>query len=750
MPDAAKKKAQPGGLRRLVSCWGDRIQGRYNATKHEAYTPHAKSDAPSSSKFRNATNFLKIAIFTGLLAACSAPPNPAAVRTGWRSSEALLLDRHGVALQSTRVDKQQRRLAWVKLTNLSPTLLPAILAAEDRRFYDHGGVDWRAMASAAFDSASGDVRGASTLSMQLAGLLDPDLRSADGQRSLWQKLGQIRAAYSLEQQWSKTDIAEAYLNLASFRGELIGIDAASRLLFGKAPQGLDQRESLILASLLRAPNALPERVARRACALALHTSQPPSCMAIRAQTLARLNAPHATLSGPNTAPELVSQLKPSAGQALRTTIDARLQTRVRAILQEQLAQLEGRNVRDAAAVVIDRQSGEVLAWVGQIGAGASARFVDGVVAPRQAGSTLKPFLYELAFERRLLTPASLLDDSPVSLPTSAGQYIPQNYDRSFRGPVSVRTSLASSLNIPAVRTLLLVGLDDFHTRLNALGLKLPQPSAYYGYGLALGGAEVQLIQLTNAYRALANGGQLSPWRLQQSSSASTPKPVMDTAASWLTTDILSDRLARSPAFGLDNPLATSVWSAAKTGTSKDMRDNWAMGFTSRHVVGVWMGNADGEAMWDVSGVSGAAPAWRAIVGLLGGDAAEPIMPAGITKLSISYLPAVEAPRQEYFIAGTEQSQFELSNRHIGPSIVYPIKEMIVALDPDIPTDRQRLWLRASQAKGMHWWMDGQKLGPADAPFAWQPSPGQHRLSLQNQTNKAADSVQFQVRGIGSK
>ncbi|PHV10573.1 penicillin-binding protein 1C [Chitinimonas sp. BJB300] len=746
----AKKSAQPNWLRRLVSCWGDRIQGRYNATKHEAYTPHAYSETTLSAKFRNATNILQIALLTSLLAACSAPPDPAAIRKGWRSSEASLLDRHGQVIQSTRVDKQQRRLAWVTLADISPTLLPAVLAAEDRRFYKHGGVDWRAMAAAAFDSASGDLRGASTLSMQLAGLIEPDLRSTDGRRSIWQKLGQIRAAYALERDWSKADIAEAYLNLASFRGELVGIDAASRLLFGKAPRGLDQREALILTSLLRAPNAPPDRVARRACALALHIALTTGCAAIRAQTLARLNAPQAALPGPNAAPELIAQLRPTAGQALRTTIDARLQAQVRAQLQAQLAQLEGRNVRDAAAVVLDRQSGEVLAWVGQIGAGSSARFVDGVVSPRQAGSTLKPFLYALAFERKLLTPASLLDDSPVALTTAAGQYIPQNYDRSFRGPVSARTSLASSLNIPAVRTLLLVGLDDFHARLNALGLPLPQQPAYYGYGLALGSAEVQLIQLANAYRALANGGRLTPWRLQPGAPSSTGQQVIDEAASWLTTDILADRLARSPAFGLDNPLATSVWSAAKTGTSKDMRDNWAMGFTNRYVVGVWMGNADGEAMWDVSGVSGAAPAWRSIVGLLGGDAFAPAMPASIVKESINYLPAVEAPRQEYFIAGTEQSGFELSSRYVGPSIVYPAKQMIVALDPDIPANRQRLWLRASQAKGMQWWLNGQKLGAADAPLAWQPSPGVHRLSLQNQTGTVADSVQFQVRGVGNK
>lgn len=710
--------------------------------KHKANAPHVRCDALQQRKFPALSFLLPAAL---LLAGCSDLPAPAQVRAAWRSSEALLLDRQGEPLQRSRVDKQLRRLDWVPLAAISPTVLPAVLGAEDRRFHQHHGVDWRALLSAGADSLGGEPRGASTLSMQLTGLLDADLR-ASGQRSIWQKLGQLRAALALEQDWGKAQIAEAYLNLAPFRGELVGIDAASRLLFGKAPAGLDQREALILASLLRAPNAPPERVAVRACALAHYLRASSSCASLRALTLATLGAPQQALPGPDLAPELVAQLKPQPGQQLRTSLDAGLQRRVRAILREQIAQLSGRNVRDAAAVVLDRQSGEVLAWVGQVGEGASARFVDGVLAPRQAGSTLKPFLYALAFERRLLTPASLLDDSPVALSTPAGQYIPQNYDRSFRGPVSVRLALAGSLNIPAVRTLLLVGLDDFHARLNALGLPLLQPAAYYGYGLALGGAEVQLIALSNAYRALANGGELSAWRLTPGK-AQAGRAVQDAGASWLVGDILSDRLARAPAFGLDNPLATAAWSAVKTGTSKDMRDNWAVGFTERHVVGVWVGNANGEAMWDVSGVSGAAPAWRAIVALLGGSAQGPAMPAGVLRQTVRYQPEVEPAREESFLAGTEQARIELAASQLGPSIVYPAEGMIVALDPDIPISRQRIWLRASQAEGLSWWLDGRRLGSANGPLAWQPQPGLHRLGLGSSATQWRDSVRFQVRGM---
>ncbi|MBL8507753.1 MAG: penicillin-binding protein 1C [Chitinimonas sp.] len=686
---------------------------------------------------------------TGLLllglAACSVPPPPSSVQEAWRSSEALLLDRHGQPLQQTRVDKQARRLAWVPLQQLPAELSSSVLAAEDRRFHEHGGVDWLALFGAARDTAGGDTRGASTITMQLAGLLDDSLSPADGRRSLWQKIMQMRVAGHLEADWNKPEILEAYLNLAPFRGELVGIDAVSRVLLGKAPSELDQRDSLILASLLRAPNARPERVAQRACALALSLPRPPACPALRAYTLAVLNAPQQPLPGPADSPELLPQLQPHAGQQLRTTLDARLQRQVRAQLREQLAQLYGRNVRDAAAVVLDNASGEVLAWVGTPGAGGSARFVDGVLAPRQAGSTLKPFLYGLAMERQLITPATLLDDSPVALATPAGQYVPQNYDRSFRGPVSVRTSLASSLNIPAVRTLLLVGLDDFHDRLRQLGLQLDRPAAHYGYGLALGSAEVRLIDLANAYRSLANGGQLSPWRLV--ATAPVPgKQVSDRATSWLVGDILADRSARATAFGFDNALATPVWAAVKTGTSKDMRDNWAVGYTARHTVAVWVGNADGEAMWDVSGVSGAAPAWRAIIALLGQPGEPPGPPAGLEQRTLRYLPAVEAPRQEYFLAGTATDTVELTGNQPGPAIVYPAEGLIVALDPDIPAARQRIWLRASNAEGLHWLLNGQRLGRADADLAWSPSPGKHQLALQDAQGRVKRQVIFQVRG----
>ncbi|WP_269531778.1 penicillin-binding protein 1C [Chitinimonas sp. BJYL2] len=679
-----------------------------------------------------------------LLAACSAAPAPAEVRAGWRSSEAQLLDRHGTVIQQSRIDTNQRRLAWTPLDAISPELRAAVIAAEDRRFYTHHGVDWTALATALRDTLGGDPRGGSTLSMQLGSLLEPGDRPS-GMRSPWQKLAQMVTALGLERRWRKHEIIEAYLNLAPWRGELVGIDAASRILFGKSPARLDRNESLLLASLLRAPNASAERVAGRACALGRQLGWLRDCVTVRALALARLHGPGQTVDAPRLAPELIAQLAPAAGARVLTTLDGRLQAAVRQQLTLQLAQLAGRNVRDGAAVIIDNASGDILAWVGNPGAGSGAAFVDGVIAPRQAGSTLKPLLYALAIEQGLLTAASPLADTPVALTTSAGQYVPQNYDRRFRGPVSVRTALAASLNIPAVRAQMLVGLEPFHQRLNDLGLSLPLPAAHYGHGLALGSAEVRLIDLANAYRALANAGRLRPWRLTPTTPSAPGQTLISPAASWIIADILADPLARASGFGLDSPLATARWAAVKTGTSKDMRDNWAIGFNGRYTVGVWVGNADGEAMWDVSGVSGAAPAWRAIMDLLPGTDA-PAMPADVVRQAIHFMPAIEAPRTEYFVAGTQRNRIELGKGWAGPSILYPSDGMILALDPDISAGRQQLWLRASDADGLIWQMNGEKLGQARASTAWPLRSGRHTLALLDARGAVRDTVRFEVRG----
>lgn len=678
----------------------------------------------------------------------AAAPSFEAVRAGYQTSDAELLDRHGGHLQNLRIDMTVRRLAWMKLDDISPALVNAVLQAEDQRFYQHQGVDLQALAKAAWDNLfRARPRGASTITMQLAAMLNPTLQPKQGGRNLTQKWDQIQAARDLEKNWSKPQILEAYLNLVTFRGELQGIAAVSQGLFDKAPSGLDDVESLILGSLIRSPNAAQNLVARRACSLAKESGLAATCSYIQMKTAVALPKKSNQPDFQPTA-HIAQKLLTRPAEKVISTLDAALQRFASQSVRQQLMNLSERNVNDGAVVVIDNVSGDVLAYVGNSG----RNEVDGVVALRQAGSTLKPFLYELALEKKYLTTASILNDSPIDISTETGLYIPQNYDKDFKGEVSVRTSLASSLNVPAVRTLVLLGMDDFYNRLKELGLiSLTETADYYGYSLALGSGEVSLLELTNAYRVLANNGLLSEVHFTPGSASATAR-IMDARASYLIQNILSDNAARSVTFGLNNELATPFWTAVKTGTSKDMRDNWCIGFSEKYTVGVWVGNFDGQPMWDVSGVTGAAPIWRDVMDYLHAHTPShaPRIPAGVVARQINYVPQIEAQRTEWFIQGTESDTITLlteSKRQ--PKIRYPDAGSIIAIDPDIPEQNQRVFFQALAGKDLFWQLDGQQLGAASQDYSWLPTIGKHQLALMDPDGKVVDAIQFQVRGSAS-
>ncbi|TCJ15771.1 penicillin-binding protein 1C [Parasulfuritortus cantonensis] len=675
-------------------------------------------------------------------AALAAPPAFDQVRAGWQSSEAKLFDRHGELIQELRLERQVRRTDWTALADVSPAMQGAVLLAEDRRFFEHAGVDWLAATKAALTNwLAARPRGASTISMQVAALVDPDLAARSGRRSVTEKWRQMQAADALEARWSKAQILEAYLNLTGFRGDLVGVDSASRALFDKRPAGLGTTEALILAALIRAPAAPPDQVARRACQLAGALPGGPDCGTVRRLARNSLTGRYPVVAAADLAPHLAHRLLERPGERVTSSLDAGLQRQVRAILAEQLGVLAEHQVQDAAALVADNRTGEVLAYVSLSGAESISPHSDGVAAPRQAGSTLKPFLYSLALERRYLTAASPLADRALAVATAGGNYAPENYDRRFRGLASVRTALAGSLNIPAVRTLELVGADLFAERLAGLGFAgLTEAADFYGPSLALGSLDVSLWQLVGAYRALANGGRYGELSLRPGAAPS--HRVVDPAAAYVVADILADRVARAGTFGLENVLALPWWSAVKTGTSKDMRDNWCIGFSDRYTVGVWVGNFSGEPMHDVSGVSGAAPAWRLIMERLhaGRPARAPKPPARLVRAEIA--PPGEARRAEWFLAGTEPGARTWTPAQPPVAIEQPGDGDILALDPDIPAPSQRLTLRAPGAPaGSRWQMDGADW-PADT---WPLRRGRHRLALLDAAGAALDQVEFEVR-----
>jgi len=689
-----------------------------------------------------------LAVLVALYALTYPPLLPAHGRVvaAWHPSEAWVYDRGGQLIDSVRVDFHARRLAWVPLSEISPVLVETVIASEDKRFRAHGGIDWLALANAIrarFDGASS--RGASTLSMQVAGFLDPSL-AAPGARTWRDKLRQMRAAQALEASWSKDQILEAYFNLAGYRGEAQGIGAAALALFGKPPAALSKRDAMLVAALLPAPTASIGEVAARACRLAPKYD----CAQIRAAAADMLSSERARALDPGLAPHLAARLLTKPGQKITTTLDGSVQRIATLALTRQLRGLGPGRARDGAVIVLDNASGDVLAYVGGVGLGSTAAQVDGANAYRQAGSTLKPFLYGQVIEKGWLTPASILDDSPVQLDTASGLYVPQNYDHSFKGPVSVRTALAGSLNVPAVRTLLVDGVESFRDRLWDMGYRgLTEDGQYYGFSLALGSAEVTLLEQANAYRAIANGGRVAPWRLTTADPREESRAVMTPQAAWIVADIMADPSARAGTFGVDSALRLPFWAAAKTGTSKAMRDNWCIGFTDRFTVAVWVGNLEGDSMKAVSGTSGAAPVWRDVMMALARyGMPKPLPPPpGIEARRVTFADNVEPPRTDWFLKGTAQDQLAFAPAAARrPRIVNPVSGSVYAIDPDIPIDRQRMGIAVTGAVAGHRLrLDRTDLGDADARPQVLAAPGPHLLALLDPAGRVIDRIRFTVR-----
>ncbi|PIE19564.1 MAG: penicillin-binding protein 1C [Proteobacteria bacterium] len=586
---------------------------------------------------------LLAATFAGLALAIAAvlwvraQPLPLAALSPRTIASTRLEDRRGVLLREV-LARPDGRAYWVPLEQISEQLIDATLAGEDQRFYQHGGVDVLAVLRAAALNVTQRrvVSGASTVTMQLARLLLQRRAPVSKRRGLWAKARQVALAIKLEALLPKKQILTQYLNRAPYGGGCFGVEAAARRYFGKPASQLSLAESTLLAALPRSPHGYSplrprsrRRLRRRQRYLlaAMHTQGRIDDEQLRIA----LGEPLALerLERPFLAPHFVASVKalPAAqGQArVRTTLDIRLQTQVEAIVRQTLRALTERGVSQAAVLVVDNASGDVLAHVGSRAFGDDAAGqVDGTRALRQPGSAIKPFVYALAFERAL-TPASLLRDLPAHFTTAYGDYAPRNYDGRYRGPVRARIALASSLNVPAIRVAERVGVTRLLDGLRELGFRdLRKDAEHYGLGLALGNGEVTLRQLVSAYATLARGGVTKPLRTLRATGApgaaelepapqAKGKRVLSARAAHLIADILSDPVARVNTFGRYGPLETPFFAAVKTGTSKDFRDNWTVGFTRDVTVGVWVGNFDGSAMHNVSGVTGAGPLWREVM-----------------------------------------------------------------------------------------------------------------------------------------
>ena len=566
-----------------------------------------------------------------LVAAALTPLPPELAASLPPSTGVVLRDRHGVVMRELRADDGVRA-RWLPLAEAGDHLPRAVLAAEDRRFFHHPGVDPLALLRAVGQLVvhRGVVSGASTLTQQLARNLVKRPRTLRG------KFGEMALALRIERSLSKQEILEQYLNRISFGPGLRGVEAASRFYFDKPTRDISLAEAAALAGIPRGPAVYDphkgtarlkrrrDRVLDRMLDAGL--ASPEDVVRARAEPIViapaggGLGAPHLVRG------LMAGGLDPAVGplrnltSALTLTIDRGLQRELEVLARETAQALAPRHVSAAAIVVLDNATGEILAYVGSPDMEDAARLGqnDGVLALRQPGSTLKPFVYELAMERLGFTAATVLPDVETFLPTRDGDYRPNNYDGRFHGPVRLREALANSYNVPAVWTADAVGPSRVLARLAEVGIgTLGADADHYGAAIALGDGEVRLLDLAGAYATLARGGVYRPVSAVREAIGKDGAPVvlarpqgrrvMDEATAWVITDILADRASRIASFGEGNVLELPFAVAAKTGTSKGFRDNYTIGFTPDVTVGVWVGNFDGSPMEGVSGVTGAGP-----------------------------------------------------------------------------------------------------------------------------------------------
>ncbi|MGI8435594.1 MAG: penicillin-binding protein 1C [Chthoniobacterales bacterium] len=700
-----------------------------------------------------------------------------------------LLDRNGLPLREARVEERFSR--ELPLAEIPPRVIHAFLAAEDKRFFQHHGIDGLATARALTNGLRHGrmSSGASTITQQLIKI------SERRPRTLLTKLSETVQALQLEQTWSKEEILAAYLNRVDFGNLNIGLAAAADYYFGKPVNDLSSAEAALLAGLPRNPRRLNPHIAfekaqtRERVVLQRMRDDgwldPAAYELARAEPL-RLRALRRRFRAPHFS-ELVLQDLPATNAAeVKTTLDLRLNEQVESIVRERLTQLRDHNVHDAAAVVIDNASGDVIALVGSADYFAPGTGqVNGTMAKRSAGSTLKPFNYLLALERGA-TPATMVADVPTSFPAADGFYRPENYNRRCYGPVSYRTALASSLNIPAVKVLLTAGGPGaMAERLRTCGLTtLDRPAEIYGLGLTLGNCEARLLELTNAYASLARLGQFRPWRVLADAptfSRSYSKPELV----WQIADILSDNSARTLSFGINSALRFDYPVACKTGTSTDFRDNWTIGFTPEFSVGVWVGNFDGAPMHEVSGVTGAGPILHAIFDHLHatrGTSWYPTPPQivernvhpltgkllsdddarGVTeKFLADHLPASETPN-DYDAEGRVQLGAEYAQWYASAEnslrkrtvvatdrspvrITSPLADSVYLIDPDVRSSAQIPLLAAGE--GLTWTSASLRCLDVNGHTVAIATEGEHRIQVtETKTGRSAE-VRVTIRSL---
>lgn len=662
-----------------------------------------------------------------------------------QSESSKIYDRHATLLYEILLPEKGKQ-DFISLDEVSSHFIDAIIAVEDQGFYEHNGVDFLALIRAFWQNTYyGEVvSGASTIEQQLIrNLLEHH------ERNLKNKFGEMILAFKFNLKYSKEELLEKYINTIYFGNLAYGIEAASQTYFGKNASQLNLAESSYLAALPQAPSRynpyanLQLGLNRQKQVLEnLHKqgkithSQLDVAQAeelqFKTQKLVDIQAPHFVMW-------LLSELEKKGtladitlgGETIQTTLDLGLQKEIQNLVNLHLDQLKTKNITNASVVVIDQTSGEILAMFGS--RDYFDEEIDGEVniatSLRQPGSTLKPFLYALAFEKGF-SPASKITDEPIQFQTADGHpYEPKNYDLQYHGEVTLREALSQSLNIPAVKILDFISVRSFLNNLQKLGIQtLHNSSDYYGLALALGSGEVTLLEITRAYGILGNLGQelqVSPFLNQaQSTQSLIPSKIVSQI-----TDILSDNFARIPAFGEDSALNFNYPVAVKTGTSRNFRDNWTFGYTPLRTVGVWVGNSDASAMINSSGVTGAAPLFHSVMDLVMQGLPKPAFQS-IDSSKAEFIPDFDTFVKENSLSQSSQSE---------TIILYPFSGDVFKISDNLPLANQTLKFKAETAGD--WILNGENLGKGKT-LEWQLKRGEHQLQYSNELEEQI--ISFEV------
>ena len=661
----------------------------------------------------------------------------------------------------------------VPLREIPEFLKRAFVVSEDRHFYEHHGVDWPARFAAVWQNLThGEAfRGASTITEQVVRMLHPR------PRTVWSRWLEGFEARRLEARVSKGELLSFYLNQVPYTDRRRGVVQAARYYYDRDLETLNKAETISLVILVRSPQGMDLRRNRQRAAQAMNrlvdrlvvTGDLVAGERVRDAPL-RLAVARPTLDAGHFVTRVLQQSAANAAvrpSTLRTTLDPYLQDKMQEVLDNTLTTLAKRKVRDGAMLVIDHERNEILAWVvgrarssATLAQGERVLGYDTVLTPRQPGSTMKPLLYAMALEGGW-TAATLIDDSALSESVGAGQHTFRNYSRVHYGPIRLREALGNSLNVPAVRTLKVVGVEPFLGRLHQLGIvSLQLHPDYYGDGLALGNGEVSLYEMAQAYTALARHGRFRPLvAVAGEAAANTDVPVFSPEVASLIANILSDADARALEFGpgLQFPVETAI----KTGTSNDYRDAWAIGFDYAHTVAVWMGNLDDTPMNGVTGSVGPAMVLRSAFALLNRNQdtrglwmSPRLVPAGICRKSGLPADGRCESMTEWFVPGTVPAAVRTARAATVYRIVEPTAGLQLARDPRIPDELEAFTMSIAAVPGLReveWHIDGSLVSRTrSAKLTWPLVPGPHEVYAQvlagdSDEAHATEKVRFYVR-----